>query len=179
VPAAAFTKALLTSNKITESFDALYKVLKAVNPRLNIILTVSPVRHIKETLELNSVSKSILRTACHEITSAYTDVHYFPAYEIMMDDLRDYRFYKSDMIHPSDVAEDYIWHKFTDHFANQVFKGFLVEWKQILAALSHKPFHPASESHQRFLKGVLKRLQAYQGIIPVEVELNLIQHQIL
>jgi hypothetical protein len=177
VPAAAFTKALLTSNKITESFDALYKALKAVNPRLNIILTVSPVRHIKETLELNSVSKSILRTACHEITSAYTDVHYFPAYEIMMDDLRDYRFYKSDMIHPSDVAEDYIWHKFTDHFANQGLKEFLVEWKQILAALSHKPFHPASESHQRFLKDLLTKLESYRNTISVESEIDVVKQQ--
>ncbi len=96
-----FTKSLMTQKKVLDSFDSMYQELKSINPDINILLTVSPVRHIKDTLELNSVSKSVLRVACHTLTQEYSDVYYFPAYEIMMDDLRDYRFYKADMIHPN------------------------------------------------------------------------------
>jgi hypothetical protein len=85
---------------------------------------VSPVRHLKDTLELNSVSKAVLRTACHAATGLFPDVSYFPSYEIMLDDLRDYRFYKADMIHPSDVAEDYIWEKFGESYFAPDLKKF-------------------------------------------------------
>ena len=113
MPGKLFSKSLLTQQKITESFEEFYKDLKAFNPAIRIILTVSPVRHLKDTLELNSVSKSMLRITCHALSEMYDDVEYFPAYEIMMDDLRDYRFYKPDMIHPSEEAENYIWEKDT------------------------------------------------------------------
>ncbi len=100
LPAKQFTKSLLTQNKIIESFEEMHQQLKVFNPEIKIILTVSPVRHIKDTLELNSVSKSILRLACHTLSTSIKDIMYFPAYEIMMDDLRDYRFYKADMLRP-------------------------------------------------------------------------------
>ncbi len=178
MPQREFTKVLLTQKKILESFESMYEGLKTLNPDIKIILTVSPVRHLKDTLELNSVSKSILRVACHTLTQYYKDVDYFPAYEIMMDDLRDYRFYKSDMIHPSEVAEEYIWQKFGEKYFDGKLKAFLIHWKEIQSALAHKPFHPSSTAHQQFLKETLKKLEELKSLVNVDQEIELIKTQI-
>ena len=130
MPQSLFTKFLLTQKRILDSFETMYVELKALNPGIRIILTVSPVRHIKDTLELNSVSKSVLRVACHTLSHQHSDVRYFPSYEILLDDLRDYRFYNSDMIHPSDVAEEYIWEKFADQYFDDELKQFISKWKE-------------------------------------------------
>ena len=108
VPQHFFEKRLLTVEEITQGFDNLYNQLQEIAPDLKIILTVSPVRHIKDTIPANQVSKSILRVACHQITEQFNEVMYFPAYELLLDDLRDYRFFGTDMIHPNSIAEDYI-----------------------------------------------------------------------
>ena len=178
VPGNNFTKSLLSVQDVTESFGKLHNELKQFNPGIKIILTVSPVRHIKDTLELNSVSKAILRAACHEAAASLSDVSYFPAYEIMLDDLRDYRFYKADMIHPSDVAEDYIWEKFGEVFFSHDLKTFLSQWKEIQQAINHRAFYPSSAAHQSFLKETLKRLESLKGTIDVEDEVALIRSQI-
>jgi hypothetical protein len=179
MPGAAFTKSLLSENEIGESFEILYKDLKKLNPEIRMILTVSPVRHLKDTLELNSVSKAILRIACHKITTLFKDVEYFPAYEIMMDDLRDYRFYGSDMLHPSEDAEEYIWEKFSDKYFTGETKLFLKQWKGILSALHHKAFHPQSAAHQQFLKETFMRLQELNGHVNVKEEMDLIKAQMI
>jgi hypothetical protein len=176
-PSAEFTKSLLTHEKIIESFQDVYSALKTFNPSLKIILTVSPVRHIKDTLELNSVSKSVLRLACHTISTTYTDVEYFPAYEIMLDDLRDYRFYKADMIHPTEEAVDYIWEAFMNTYADQDLKNFLKQWKEIQTAMAHKPFHPSTTAHQKFLNDLLKKLELLSTKVDVKSEISLIQNQ--
>ena len=178
MPQGEFTKLLLTQKKILESFESMYEGLKSINPNINIILTVSPVRHLKDTLELNSVSKSILRTACHTLTEQYKDVDYFPAYEIMMDDLRDYRFYKSDMIHPTEAAEEYIWQKFGEKYFDGKLKAFLIRWKEIKLALAHKPFHPSSKAHQQFLLETLKKLEELKSVVNVDQEIEIIKSQI-
>jgi hypothetical protein len=165
MPARHFTKHLLEVQQITEAFTGCYAQLRAFNPRLRILLTVSPVRHTKETLEGNSVSKS-----CDALTRKLDDVSYFPAYEIMMDDLRDYRFYKNDMIHPTELAEDYIWEKFTDSYADASTRRFIGEWATLRAALAHKPFHPASPAHQNFLRQTLMKLEELKRIAPVDVD---------
>ncbi len=170
MPARHFTKHLLEVQQITDAFTDCYRQLRAFNPRLRVLLTVSPVRHTKETLEGNSVSKSILRVACDTLTRKLDDVSYFPAYEIMMDDLRDYRFYKNDMIHPTDLAEDYIWEKFTDSYADAPTRQFIGEWATLRAALAHRPFHPASPAHQAFLRQTLKKLEELKRITPVDVD---------
>jgi hypothetical protein len=159
-----FTKKLLSVEEVTNSFEMMFIKLKAINPTLRIILTVSPVRHLKETLELNSVSKSILRIACHEIVKQHGDVGYFPGYEIMMDDLRDYRFYKPDMIHPTEQAEDYIFEKFGDAWINSSSQRFMKAWDEILSALAHKPFNPMTPKHHEFLKKLLKKLDAISEV---------------
>ena len=178
-PASSFRKSLLTQKKIIESFQELYKSLKTFNPGLRIILTVSPVRHIKDTLELNSVSKSILRIACHTLQETYEDVEYFPAYEILLDDLRDYRFYKSDLIHPSEEAEEYIWEQFSSRYFNSDLKAFLTKWKAIEQALNHRPFHPASEAHQRFLRETLKSLEEIGSLVDVRHEIQKVRDSLV
>jgi hypothetical protein len=171
-PANFFQKQLLTQKKILESFDSMYNDLKKINPNIRIILTVSPVRHLKDTLELNSVSKSILRVACHTLQETYHDVSYFPAYEIQLDDLRDYRFYKSDMIHPTTDAENYIWEKFVDCYFNEDLRQFIGAWQPLQLALRHKPFHPTSQGHQQFLRDTLKKLEALQSRVDVRAEIE-------
>ena len=178
MPQSMFTKTLMTQKKVLDSFDSMHQALKSVNPDLNILLTVSPVRHTKDTLELNSVSKSVLRVACHTITEQYRDVYYFPAYEIMMDDLRDYRFYKADMIHPSSVAEQYIWQKFAERYFDEELTTFLRKWGEIQSALAHKPFHPLSAAHQHFVKEMLKKLEELKGVVNVDEEAALLRKQL-
>lgn len=177
-PSQDFTKQLLNTTEIQTSFTQLYYHLKKRRPNIRIILTVSPVRHIKDTIPLNSVSKSILRVACHQICQEFSDVEYFPAYEIMLDDLRDYRFYNKDLIHPTEAAEDYIWEKFVDCYLDGAAKEFIKTWSRIQAALDHKPFHLNSSGHKNFLKEVLNKLQDVQTIVNVDAEIKTIQAQL-
>ncbi len=169
-----FNKILQTPAQIEESFHRLYPELKSLNESTKIILTVSPVRHIKETLEFNQVSKSVLRLACHSIQDRHSDVTYFPAYEIMMDDLRDYRFYEPDMIHPSPEAIEYIWDKFSHHYFDNSTKDFIHQWKLVSADLQHRAFHPQADAHQDFLRETLKKLEALRTIVNVDDEISFV-----
>ncbi len=177
-PASHFEKRLLKQTEIEDSFTWMHDMLLKQNPSLKIILTVSPVRHIKDTLMLNSVSKSILRLACHSIAEQNKNVEYFPSYEIMMDDLRDYRFYKQDRIHPTEEAEDYIWEKFCQSHFDETTLTVIKEWQEIKASLAHKPFHLKSEKHQLFLKNLLTRLEKLKTIINIETEIQQLKLQI-
>lgn len=174
-----FKKVLLTQKRILESFNETYRAIKTFNPEIRIILTVSPVRHLKDTLELNSVSKSILRLTCHTLSELYSNVEYFPAYEILLDDLRDYRFYSSDLIHPTSDAIDYIWKKFTACYFDLETKIFLDEWQEIAKAIAHKPFQPASQAHQKFLKETLKSLQELKSKVNIDEEVKSIEAQLM
>lgn len=179
LPSAMFTKSLLSADAIVSSFKTFFKPLKEFNPDIRVILTVSPVRHIKDSLELNSVSKSILRVACHQLSSQIEDVEYFPAYELMVDDLRDYRFYKQDMLHPTTEAEEYIWEKFMERYFSRDLKEFVKKWKVILSALQHKAFHPETAAHQQFLRDTLAKLEELKPWVKVEEEVNLIREQMI
>jgi hypothetical protein len=178
-PSHVFDKSLLTTEHIIQSFEDIYRELKTFNPSVRIILTVSPVRHIKDTLPLNSVSKSVLRVACHLASKNFDDVEYFPAYEMMMDDLRDYRFYKSDMIHPTEQAEDYIWNGFAEKYMDAKTLDFIQQWKTIYPSLQHRPFHPESSRHQIFLRQLLHKLEQLKDTIDVKAEMHSIQAQLL
>jgi transcription termination factor NusB len=177
--ASLFTKSLLTHAEIVADFTKMKRAIQTLTPNIEFILTVSPVRHLKDTLELNSVSKSILRSACYEITQSHTDVAYFPAYEIMTDDLRDYRFYKSDMLHPTEEAEEYIWQKFSESYIDDYTRSFIKKWSEIKSALAHKAFLPRSQSHQTFLKNTLRKINELKDLVNVEKEKSLIQSQII
>jgi GSCFA family len=172
MPKNLFEKELLSVKDICRSFAVLYKELKEINPDLRIILTVSPVRHTKDGMAENQVSKSILRAACHYLTTDYQDVEYFPSYEIMMDDLRDYRFYKPDMIHPNEVAEQYIFEKFSETYFDEKLKDFIKIWQPIQKALAHRPFEEKSESHQKFLRKLLVDLEEISELVNVEKEVH-------
>lgn len=178
-PQALFKKSLMTQRQIMNSFDSCYRELMQFNPTIRIILTVSPVRHVKDTLELNSVSKAVLRASCHTIVQEHPEITYFPAYEIMLDDLRDYRFYQPDMIHPSPVAEDYIWEKFRDMFLSPSLKEFIQTWDQIQQAMDHRPFHPRSVAHQAFLTELLKKLETLKETVNVDDEISQIKARLV
>jgi hypothetical protein len=177
-PSQGFIKALLREQEIIESFQSFFSKLRTINPAGKVILTVSPVRHLKDTLELNSVSKSTLRLSCYSIIRQFRDVEYFPAYEILLDDLRDYRFYKADRLHPTEEAVEYIWKKFVDSFLDEPTKKFIVDWQEIKKDLSHRPHHPQSESHQKFLKSVLTKLERLSSV-DVDQEIQNLKSQIL
>ena len=150
-----------------------------INPKLKIILTVSPVRHTKDTIILNSVSKANLRLACDVFTKKFDDVFYFPAYEIMMDDLRDYRFYKSDLIHPNETAEQYILDLFSKWYFDENLKNFIKEWQKIIAALAHRPFNPQNAKHQEFLKKLKEKIETFDNQIDTNEEINFINQNLI
>jgi len=172
VPSVNFTKSLLTETGIVESFQNFYSKIKSINPSCKIILTVSPVRHLKDTLELNAVSKSILRLSCHSIINRFSDIEYFPAYEILLDDLRDYRFYKTDRLHPTEEAVEYIWEKFLHSYFDDSTKKFVAEWSGIKKNLNHKAFNIHSENHQKFLKTLLLKLENLRQDVDVSKEIQ-------
>lgn len=178
VPSPSFHRRMLQQNEITNSFSKVYEQLIIQNPNLKIILTVSPVRHTKDTLQLNSVSKSILRATCFELETTYDEVYYFPSYEIMLDDLRDYRFYKADMIHPNEVAESYIFEKFAETFFADSLNKFMVEWEKIRAGLAHRPLQKGSVSHQKFLQNLLQKLEKLSHLVDVTAEKEMVKSEL-
>jgi archaellum biogenesis ATPase FlaH len=178
VAAKEFEKRLLSTDEILNSFTSLYTTLKKISPNTRVIITISPVRHVKDTLVLNSVSKAVLRLACHQLVNQFKDVEYFPSFEIMMDDLRDYRFYDRDKIHPSEEAIEYISHKFSDRYFSNDVKAFINKWQSIKQSMEHKAYHPNSPAHQLFLKDLLQKLDEIKGIVSVEEEISQIQAQL-
>ena len=178
MPKNLFEKQLLSVKDICKGFAILHKELNEINPNLRIILTVSPVRHTKDGMAENQVSKSILRAACYYLTTDYQDVEYFPSYEIMMDDLRDYRFYKPDMIHPNEVAEAYIFEKFSETYFDDNLKDFIKVWQPIRKALDHRPFNEKSESYQAFLRKLLGDLEGISGLVDVKGEIESVKNSL-
>jgi len=178
VPSGEFTKEMLSQKQILAAFQSTYTAVKKLNPEVQFLLSVSPVRHLKETFNGNSVSKSILRITCDTLANGNNDIHYFPAYEIMMDDLRDYRFYDRDLIHPSEVAVDYIWEKFVQAFMSEDTLTFLATWNDIRKDLLHRSFNPHSESHRLFLENLAKKLKGISNKVDVSEELKKIQKDI-
>lgn len=178
VPQVQFNKRLLEVQEIVEGFEGVKELIEGVNPDVKFLLTVSPVRHTKEGLPENNVSKSVLRLASHQLTEAHPHVSYFPSFEIMLDDLRDYRFYTSDLIHPNEQALDYIWNSFTNLYMDTSTKAFITEWKKVKSALDHKPFNGDSSSHQTFLKSTLQKLQNFSSQVDVSEEVAYLQRQL-
>lgn len=154
VPQKQFSKELLSVEEIVQSLENMVRLIKKENPDVAIIFTVSPVRHLKDGFIENTQSKSHLITAIHSILN--DKIHYFPSYEIMMDELRDYRFYAEDMIHPNLLAIEYIWNKFKEVWISEDSNSIMDEVDVIQKGLQHKPFNPDLESHQKFLQNLEK-----------------------
>lgn len=151
MPAAHFDERRISTLETVEAFGPVFEKLFGLNPDLNVIISVSPVRHTRKGLLENQLSKATLLLACEELRQQFPQVHYFPAYELLLDDLRDYRFYAADMIHPSDVAVDYIWNYFSEMYFSEETKKLNKAIEKILAALNHRPFHPDSEEYKAFI----------------------------
>ncbi|HAA13284.1 MAG TPA: GSCFA family protein [Cytophagales bacterium] len=180
VPAAEFSKGRLATSTITQSLSEAFRQLWTLNPKLQVVLTVSPVRHLKDTLPVNSVSKATLRVAAQELAEQFPkQVHYFPAYELVMDDLRDYRFYAEDMLHLTSVAQDYVWEKFTQVYLDDKALAFLPQWASLQRALQHRSRNPAGEAHQAFLRKTLDRLAQWETTLDLSQERSLLQGQLV
>lgn len=163
VPQKKFSKELL---EVKQDLSACAEIVREINPDAAMIFTVSPVRHLKDGFSENQQSKARLISAVHEVISETNNAYYFPSYEIMMDELRDYRFYAEDMLHPNKVAIDYIWGKFQEAWiaaeAGQVMKRI----DTIQKGLSHRPFREDSEAHQKFLKDLQKKIDSLKAEYP-------------
>jgi GSCFA family len=147
MPAHLFSKHLLSMEEIVESLQQIIDLISAFNPTAQIFFTVSPVRHTKDGLEENNRSKARLLESIHQVIN-HVSTHYLPIYEVMMDDLRDYRYYQEDMIHPSDVAIKYIWNKLVDAFMTKETQQLMYLAGKIQAMKLHKPFDKDGASYQ-------------------------------
>ena len=160
-PASEFTRRRLSVADIVERYDALFE---GVLRDKKVVLTVSPVRHIGDGLQENSVSKATLRLAVEELVAKYENAHYFPSFEILIDDLRDYRYYADDLAHPSKVAVDYVWERFCEAVLSPKAQEQLPKIEQIVAAAEHRPFNPEGEAHKTFCQKMLAKVGAMPEI---------------
>jgi len=157
LPAAEFVRRRLSVEEIVTNYSHLVDTLSVKLPNLQLIFSVSPIRHWKDGAHENNLSKSTLLLAINELQKRFDQVHYFPAYEIQLDELRDYRFFASDMLHPSEVAVDYIWQRFSETYFDTATQDIKKEVEQLVSDLSHRPLQPDSEEFRKFRLSVEKR----------------------
>lgn len=158
VPTDKFRKKLLSVQEVAEAFQNILELLFEINPAVRIIFTISPVRHLRDGFVENNRSKSTLIQAIHQLTDSCQQAFYFPAYELVIDDLRDYRFYAEDMVHPNYAATNYVWEKFIFACIDEGTQKLMKEINIINAAKNHKPFNPASDQHKNFLQVNLEKI---------------------
>ena len=162
-----FTKELLSLEIIQQSIESIFFNISVINPNCKFIYTVSPVRHIKDGFVENTLSKAHLIAAIHQKIGTKTqNTNYFPAYEIMMDELRDYRFYTEDMLHPNQIAIDYIWIKFFENYIQETEFGLMNAICEIQRALKHRPFNPNTERRQNFLSSLETKIIKIKEKLP-------------
>lgn len=162
-PQPLFSRELLSAERIADRYDTLFAgPLRGKR----VILTVSPVRHLGDGLEGNSLSKAILRVAAAEICRRHAQAEYFPSYEILNDELRDYRFYADDMTHPSAAAVEYIWQRFAEAAFDEETRRTSAAAERIVQAAEHRPFNPASEGYRTFCRTMLARIDALATVCP-------------
>lgn len=164
IPQKQFKKELLTVEEVTSSLKNILSLIRSVNYNATVIFTVSPVRHIKDGFVENTQSKAHLIAAIHQVIKDKS--FYFPSYEIMMDELRDYRFYNEDMVHPNQIAINYIWNKFKQVWISDESFKIMEEVDAIQKGLQHKPFNPNSEAHQNFLQKLDAKINQLQSQFP-------------
>lgn len=169
VPQVNFTKELLDSANITKSLITMVGLVHDINPTAQFVFTVSPVRHLKDGFVQNQRSKSHLITALHaalSVPALRASGLYFPSYEIMMDELRDYRFYGEDMLHPNTVAINYIWEKFREVCIEIAVFEVMERVNAIQTGLNHRAFNPTGEAHQKFIKSLQAKIADIQQGYP-------------
>jgi hypothetical protein len=167
VPQKEFIKELLSVEEVTNSLKLIVNHIQQVNPKAVVIFTVSPVRHIKDGFIENTRSKAHLISAIHQILYRDSEIvnrncFYFPSYEIMLDELRDYRFYAEDMLHPNKTAVNYIWEKFAHVWINDESQEIMNDVETIQNGIAHRPFNPNSVAHQKFLQQLERKKELLQ-----------------
>ncbi len=166
IPANEFKRYLLNPKDIVDTCKILYKKLKEYNPEIKIIFTVSPIRHWKDGAEMNQVSKSILLLSIYQLRKEFPGIYYFPVYEIFMDELRDYRFYGADMLHPSEIAIDYLWNRFIETYIDEKSLTAINDIEKLNKAINHKPFNVSSKQYQEFINKSLEFIELLQKKYP-------------
>ncbi|MBQ6054311.1 MAG: GSCFA domain-containing protein [Prevotella sp.] len=161
-PQSLFTEKELTVDECADYLQQTIDILHAANPDMRIVLTVSPIRYRKYGYHGSQLSKATLLLATRQVAGA----SYFPAYEIINDELRDYRFYADDMLHPSSQAVEYIWQRFSEVYLSPEAKAFLKEWQPLKAALNHKPFNPDSDEYRIFMDKTMLKISELQKKYP-------------
>ena len=182
IPNNEFERKRLSINEITTAFEPIFNQLKTINPNLKIIFTVSPVRHIRDGLVENQRSKATLLLAVDELVKRYDFVSYFPAYELVLDDLRDYRFFKEDMIHPSKLAIDYVWDYFSETYFSEKTNELNHQMDKIIQAKNHRPFDENSENHQKFIQNQIQKIYQLKkqfAFLNFEKELNWFKEKLI
>jgi hypothetical protein len=182
VPNNEFERKRLNINEITTAFEPIFNQLKTINPKLKVIFTVSPVRHIRDGLVENQRSKATLLLAVDELVKKYNFVSYFPAYELVLDDLRDYRFFKEDMIHPSKLAIDYVWDYFSKTYFSESTNELNHQIDKIIQAKNHRPFDENANNHQKFIRNQIQKIYQFKKKYPFldfEKELNLFEGKLM
>jgi hypothetical protein len=166
VPTAAFHSRRLSVAEVTDAFLPVLQDLHRAAPDLRVVLTVSPVRHLRNGLVENQRSKAVLLLACEALCRTLDFVDYFPAYELVLDDLRDYRFYAEDLVHPSDMAVAYVWEHFSQVFFDEKTRLLNTEIARIAAASRHRPFHADTAAHRAFQQKQLAAIAALERAHP-------------
>lgn len=171
-PKDTFNKKLSSPEEIQNVFHSFYTELKKQNPKIQILLTVSPVRHIRDGVHENNLSKSALLLACDAIQNTFEDLHYFPAYEIVMDELRDYRFYEKDRVHPNDEALEYVWDKFAEAVLTKDSLSLNRDLDKLFLSINHKAFIETSVAHKRFLQKTMASALALNETVDLKKEIK-------
>lgn len=172
-PQREFEERELTVEECANALREAITLLRQANPKVNIIITVSPIRYAKYGYHGSQLSKAVLLLAANKVIKEEGErSYYFPAYEIVNDELRDYRFYKADMLHPNEQAVEYIWEQLVATCFSAEAKQFLEEWRPIKEALAHRPFHPEAAAYQDFIKKTKEKAKMLELKYP-NIELNL------
>lgn len=166
VPASHFHHRLASLAEVEASLSRTISAVAAFNPNCQVLFTISPVRHYREGLVENNRSKGILHNAVHTMLQQYDHVQYFPAYELVIDDLRDYRFYAEDLVHPNYAATQYVWEKFEASCLDEETRQLIPQLQDLLRAYRHKPFSPRSAQHKKFLCTYAQKAVALQDACP-------------
>ena len=153
VPQKEFAKVLWSVEELELCLRNVLDMISGINPSAKVVFSVSPVRHLRDGFQENQRSKAHLLTVVHKLVESCRAT-YFPAYELMMDELRDYRFYDADLVHPNDLAVDYIWERFMNSWVDRAVNEDMKEVDAIRKGLAHRPFNPESEKHQKFLQAL-------------------------
>ncbi len=163
LPQKLFEEKELSVDECVDFLNQAVSILKERNPQVQVVITVSPIRYAKYGFVASGLSKATLLLATHHLLGLHPDcTSYFPAYELMNDELRDYRFYAPDMLHPSEQAVEYIWQRFADAYLSFSAHTFLKEWQPLQAALNHKPFNPDGAEYKAFLAKTLQDIRALE-----------------